>query len=180
MRKTIRFQGFVRSVALNAAHFPFQVMSLSPTTTNRSQTNLHPLTIRHDSFFKAVWDWFILALVIFTAIEIPYTAAFILKPYSKTELKWSFQEDEILRAVNIWVDLMFVLDIMINFRTTYVETKTEEIVTSPRQIALHYLKTWFVVDCVAAVPFEFMVNRKQGEGVSSNIYSFYKNLSIRT
>ena len=39
---------------------------------------LHRFTILHYSPFKAVWDWFILLLVIYTAILTPYTAAFLL------------------------------------------------------------------------------------------------------
>lgn len=143
----------------------FQVMSLNPTTHSRNQTTLHPLTIRHDSLFKAVWDWIVLLLVFYTAIEIPYTAAFVLRPINDDVVHWTMKESATLQAVNIWVDLMFVLDILINFRTTYVDPKTEEIVSSPRQIALHYLQSWFVVDLVAAVPFEFMVNRDQGVSV---------------
>ena len=35
-------------------------------------------TILHYSPFKAVWDWLILLLVIYTAILTPYSAAFLL------------------------------------------------------------------------------------------------------
>lgn len=38
----------------------------------------HKYTILHYSPFKAIWDWIILLLVIYTAIFTPYTAAFLL------------------------------------------------------------------------------------------------------
>jgi hypothetical protein len=38
----------------------------------------HRCTILHYSPFKAVWDWLILILVIYTAIFTPYVAAFLL------------------------------------------------------------------------------------------------------
>ena len=44
---------------------------LNPPKVNR-------WTILHYSPFKAVWDWIILLLVIYTAIVTPYVAAFLL------------------------------------------------------------------------------------------------------
>ncbi|XP_068701371.1 potassium voltage-gated channel subfamily H member 6-like isoform X1 [Montipora foliosa] len=131
------------------------VMSLSSTSNTRAET-VYPCTIRHDSLFKAVWDWLILALVIFTAIEIPYSVAFLI-PLQPAEENPKFLKVNALLVFNLLVDLMFIMDILINFRTTFVNITTDEVISNPRQIALHYLKTWFVVDFVAAIPFEFMV-----------------------
>lgn len=39
---------------------------------------IHKWTILHYSPFKAVWDWLILILVVYTAIFTPYVAAFLL------------------------------------------------------------------------------------------------------
>lgn len=39
---------------------------------------IHKWTILHYSPFKAVWDWIILLLVMYTAIFTPYVAAFLL------------------------------------------------------------------------------------------------------
>ena len=52
---------------------------------------------------------------------------------------------------------MFIVDILINFRTTFINPSTDEVVSAPRQVALHYLKSWFVVDFVAAIPLDYMV-----------------------
>jgi len=42
-------------------------------------------------------------------------------------------------------------DIALTFRTTFVN-KNGWIVADPRQIAVNYLRTWFAVDLVAALP----------------------------
>lgn len=144
------------------------VMSLSPSSNSRPQAQLHACTIRHDSLFKAVWDWIILALVIFTAIEIPFSVAFLMplqkdreeELEEKTKGDWSFLKVTPLLVFNLCVDLMFIIDIFINFRTTFIKLNTDEVISNPKQIALHYLKTWFVVDFVAAIPFEFMITTK--------------------
>lgn len=123
-------------------------MSLSPATSYKAtEPTFHPWTIRHDSFVKAVWDWIVLLLVIYTAIEIPYNVAFLLP------LQYNiFFEGNPFAIINLIVDIMFIIDIIINFRTTYVSAA--HVVCDPGSIACHYLKTWFVVDFLAAMPFE--------------------------
>lgn len=137
-------------------------MSLSSSSNSRPNAPLHACTIRHDSLFKAVWDWIVLVLVIFTAIEIPYSVAFLM-PLQKEKEKvedyvgWNFIRVTPLLIFNLWVDSMFIVDIIINFRTTFVKVNSDEVISNPKQIALHYSKSWFVVDFVAAIPFEFMI-----------------------
>ncbi|KAG8298897.1 Potassium voltage-gated channel sub H member 4 [Homalodisca vitripennis] len=46
-------------------------------------------------------------------------------------------------------------DILLNFRTTFVNRKGE-VVSISSSIALHYLKGWFVVDLLAALPFDLL------------------------
>ena len=152
-------------------HFVYlQVMSLSSSSNPRPDAFLHPCTVRHDSLFKAVWDWLILVLVIFTAIEIPFSVAFLMPIQQEAK----FMEVDPLLVFNLWVDLMFIVDIVINFRTTFVKSSTDEVISCPKQIVFHYLKSWFVVDFVAAIPFEFMV-LSEVEKVDS-VSSFTKNI----
>ena len=51
---------------------------------------------------------------------------------------------------------MFIIDILINFRTTYVN-KNDEVVSHPGKIAVHYFKGWFIIDVVAAIPFDILL-----------------------
>lgn len=51
--------------------------------------------------------------------------------------------------------LLLYTDILLNFRTTYVSRKGE-VVSSSRGIALNYLRGWFVVDLLAALPFDHL------------------------
>lgn len=44
-------------------------------------------TVLHYSPFKAIWDWIILFLVIYTAIFTPYSAAFMLNENLTTIIK---------------------------------------------------------------------------------------------
>ena len=57
---------------------------------------------------------------------------------------------------NFSVDIMFIIDILINFRTTYI-SENDEVVSAPSKIAVHYFRGWFIIDLVAAIPFDLLL-----------------------
>ncbi|CDQ57751.1 unnamed protein product [Oncorhynchus mykiss] len=113
-------------------------------------------TILHYSPFKAMWDWLILLLVIYTAILTPYSAAFLLNDREEQMRRECGYSCNPLNVVDFMVDIMFIVDIVINFRTTYVNLN-EEVVSQPGKIAIHYFKGWFLIDMVAAIPFDLLI-----------------------
>uniref|UniRef100_A0A4X1T2G7 Voltage-gated inwardly rectifying potassium channel KCNH2 n=1 Tax=Sus scrofa TaxID=9823 RepID=A0A4X1T2G7_PIG len=119
---------------------------------------IHRGTLLHYSPFKAVWDWLILLLVIYTAVFTPYSAAFLLSDQDESRRGDCGYTCSPLTVVDLIVDIMFVVDIVINFRTTYVNTN-DEVVSHPRRIAVHYFKGWFLIDMVAAIPFDLLIFR---------------------
>lgn len=50
---------------------------------------------------------------------------------------------------------ILLADILLNFRTTYVSSKGE-VVSDWKLIALNYLRGWFIVDFLAAIPFDHL------------------------
>ncbi|XP_074071940.1 voltage-gated inwardly rectifying potassium channel KCNH7 [Macrotis lagotis] len=117
---------------------------------------INKFTILHYSPFKAVWDWLILLLVIYTAIFTPYSAAFLLNDREEQKRRECGYSCSPLNVVDLIVDIMFIIDILINFRTTYVN-QNEEVVSDPAKIAIHYFKGWFLIDMVAAIPFDLLI-----------------------
>uniref|UniRef100_A0A8C8SFX4 Potassium voltage-gated channel subfamily H member 2 n=1 Tax=Pelusios castaneus TaxID=367368 RepID=A0A8C8SFX4_9SAUR len=117
---------------------------------------IHKWTILHYSPFKAVWDWLILLLVIYTAVFTPYSAAFLLTEKEEVQRRSCGYTCTPLTVVDLLVDIMFIIDILINFRTTYVNSN-EEVVSHPARIATHYFKGWFLIDMVAAIPFDLLI-----------------------
>lgn len=71
---------------------------------------------------------------------------------------WSF-------LVSLSVDVTFIIDIIINFRTTFVNSN-DEVVSHPGKIAVHYLKGWFIIDLVAAIPFDLLLVGSDTDEVS--------------
>nr|XP_034180285.1 potassium voltage-gated channel subfamily H member 2 isoform X3 [Osmia lignaria] len=113
-------------------------------------------TILHYSPFKAVWDWVILLLVMYTAIFTPYVAAFVLSDPDYNSRKNKKYSDDPIVIIDFIVDVTFIVDIIINFRTTFVNSN-DEVVSHPAKIAVHYLKGWFIIDLVAAIPFDLFL-----------------------
>ena len=123
-------------------------------------TRMDKFTILHYSPFKAVWDWLILLLVIYTAIVTPYSAAFLLSDTEEQKIQSCGYSCSPLNVVDLIVDIMFIVDIVINFRTTYVNVN-DEVVSHPSKIAVHYFKGWFLIDLVAAIPFDLLIYRSE-------------------
>ncbi|XP_063075188.1 potassium voltage-gated channel subfamily H member 2a isoform X2 [Engraulis encrasicolus] len=123
---------------------------------------VHKWTILHYSPFKAVWDWVILLLVIYTAIFTPYSASFLLSDAEEAAMQRCGYSCSPLNVVDLIVDILFILDIVINFRTTYVNSN-DEVVSHPVRIAVHYFKGWFLIDLVAAIPFDLLIYRSGEE-----------------
>jgi hypothetical protein len=62
--------------------------------------------------------------------------------------------DSLLRF-EAMVDIMFGLDILVAFKTTYIDASTGLEVIEPRKIALNYVITGrFFIDLAASIPFE--------------------------
>ncbi|KAK3926148.1 Potassium voltage-gated channel subfamily H member 6 [Frankliniella fusca] len=117
---------------------------------------MHHWTVLHYSPFKAAWDWLILILVLYTAIFTPYVAAFLLNEPDFSSRKSRKYGDDPIVIIDLIVDVTFIVDILINFRTTYVNG-ADEVVSHPGKIAVHYFKGWFVIDLVAAIPFDLLL-----------------------
>ncbi|XP_046467247.1 voltage-gated delayed rectifier potassium channel KCNH8 isoform X2 [Neodiprion pinetum] len=98
--------------------------------------------LSHYGGFKSCWDWLILIATFYVAIVVPYNASFV-------------NTDRPTMVSDVVVEALFIIDIILNFRTTYVSRKGE-VVSSSKSIALNYLKSWFLVDLVAALPFDLL------------------------
>ncbi|XP_015241424.1 PREDICTED: potassium voltage-gated channel subfamily H member 4-like [Cyprinodon variegatus] len=106
----------------------------------------------HYSIFKAMWDWLILLATFYVAVTVPFNVCFVSHSEGGDHLSlvtrsttWS----------DIVVEMLFIADIILNFRTTYV-SQSGQVVYDARSIYLHYFTTWFFVDLIAALPFDLL------------------------
>ncbi|XP_026058473.1 potassium voltage-gated channel subfamily H member 4-like [Carassius auratus] len=104
----------------------------------------------HYSVCKALWDWLILLATFYVAVTVPYNVCFSIPddPDCDSTSRTTLVSD-------IAVEMLFILDIILNFRTTYVGP-AGQVVYDARSICLHYCTTWFVLDLIAALPFDLL------------------------
>ena len=57
--------------------------------------------------------------------------------------------------LDVWLKCCNAVDIVLNFRTTYV-SKSGQVIYESRLIAVNYIKGWFLLDLLAAVPFDLL------------------------
>lgn len=79
-----------------------------------------------------------------------------------------------LVIIDLIVDVMFIVDIFINFRTTFIDDQKGEVVSDPAKIAKNYLKGWFVIDVMAAIPFDLLMFGLASDEVSFLIFKYTK------
>ncbi|XP_029383225.1 potassium voltage-gated channel subfamily H member 4 [Echeneis naucrates] len=102
----------------------------------------------HYSVSKALWDWLILLATFYVAVTVPYNVSFTPYDDTVTAARSTIVSD-------IAVEMLFIIDIILNFRTTFV-SQSGQVVYEPRAICIHYATTWFFVDLVAALPFDLL------------------------
>ncbi|XP_067894375.1 potassium voltage-gated channel subfamily H member 5 [Heterodontus francisci] len=122
-----------------------------------------PHIILHYCAFKTTWDWIILILTFYTAIMVPYNVSFRTK---QNNIAWL-----VLDSV---VDVIFLVDIVLNFHTTFVGPGGE-VISDPKLIRMNYLKTWFVIDLLSCLPYDII---NAFENVDEGISSLFSSLKV--
>ncbi|XP_068041878.1 potassium voltage-gated channel subfamily H member 1 isoform X1 [Anomalospiza imberbis] len=122
-----------------------------------------PHIILHYCVFKTTWDWIILILTFYTAILVPYNVSFKTK---QNNVAWL--------VVDSIVDVIFLVDIVLNFHTTFVGP-AGEVISDPKLIRMNYLKTWFVIDLLSCLPYDVI---NAFENVDEGISSLFSSLKV--
>jgi CRP-like cAMP-binding protein len=102
------------------------------------------------SKFKKGWDKFITFLLFISIVIIPLEVAY-------------FPDSQALSNLMLVFDLIFCLDIIINFRVAYFDAE-KVIIAIPKLIALKYFKTWLAFDLVTSFPYDAVVNSFSSSG----------------
>ncbi|XP_025047153.1 LOW QUALITY PROTEIN: potassium voltage-gated channel subfamily H member 3 [Alligator sinensis] len=109
-----------------------------------------PFILLHYGSFKAGWDGVILLATFYVAVTVPYSVC--VGPGAAPAAPPARAPPSVC---DLCVEILFILDIVLNFRTTFV-SKSGQVVFDPRSIFLHYLTSWFLLDLVAALPFDLL------------------------
>mmetsp|Transcript_6392 Transcript_6392/g.17875 ORF Transcript_6392/g.17875 Transcript_6392/m.17875 type:complete len:971 (-) Transcript_6392:1209-4121(-) len=89
------------------------------------------------------WDALIILLIAITLVLQPYEVAFALPPG--------------FGILNHIMDVVFLADFLLQFNIAYYDSLMAKLVTNKWRIAINYLKTYFLVDMVASLPYQLMM-----------------------
>jgi CRP-like cAMP-binding protein len=125
--------------------------------TNWTALNAQDMTTKSryillpNSHSRVWWDMYMGLLLAYIAGYVPFRVSFL------TDLNdfWS--------AVEVWVDVSFGIDIILNFITAYhVGNADSDIEFDQKKIAKRYLKGFFLIDFIATFPFALLLPSDDG------------------
>eukprot|EP00439_Symbiodinium_sp_Y106_P035430 s3340_g4.t1 len=93
---------------------------------------------------KAVWDVGISIMIVYSVLVEPFRICFGVEISSA------------MLAIDIFVDCLFVIDIVLTFFTAYLDER-EVLVTNRLRIAQRYLRGFFVIDVASVFPAELFL-----------------------
>ena len=112
---------------------------------------ISPLSVGH-----SVWDLFMSFILAVSVISLPLGMAF------------EDNSENNFFVLNVTIDCLFIIDIFVTFITGYVNSN-DILVMDSKQIAIHYMKTWFIVDIIASFPLDpILVSIEANENADSN------------
>lgn len=96
--------------------------------------------IKQDNIYKRYFDAILMVFTLFAALEVPL------------HLSLRYDTPHWISIINLFYPVIFTIDIIVCFFTTITIDGQE--ITSKKTIAVKYLRSWFIVDIIAAFPFD--------------------------
>uniref|UniRef100_A0A3B3YYX3 Uncharacterized protein n=1 Tax=Poecilia mexicana TaxID=48701 RepID=A0A3B3YYX3_9TELE len=120
------------------------------------------------SDFRFYWDIVMLLLMMGNLVILPWGITFF---EDQNTLPWII--------FNFLSDTLFLMDLVFNFRTG-IPGEDSHIILDPKEIRMHYLRTWFLVDFVSSIPVDyiFLIVDLESRHESSDVYRTARALRI--
>ena len=123
---------------------------LTEACSHDTRTHTHPtIPFDPDSTPKQTWDAIIMLFLLYTTFSVPYQLAFGGGP-DISEAVTAFG------VFDVCLDCLFCIDVVLNFMTAFTDRGVY--VTGWRAIAVHYAKTWFIIDVGGSIPIDKIVS----------------------
>ena len=132
-----------------------QVPETVPFLKSIREANFADFYINPTNFVYKLWEFWIIICVFWNAVMLPMQLAFPEK----------FLYDPTIKSFDALTDTCFILDLIINFFTAYIDD-WGSLITDRKRIAQMYLSKWFWVDLPACLPFEHFVPASEAIAVS--------------
>jgi CRP-like cAMP-binding protein len=116
--------------------------------------------------FKLRWDLLVIFLSVYNSFVIPL----------QFSIPDTFKSLDFFEVLDVCIDWLFFLDILIMFRTSYIDLKSEEIISDTKKICINYFQGRLLIDILASMPFETIARwfSTDLDPVTSNALSLLK------
>ena len=115
------------------------------------------------------WDLFVMLLAIYNSFSIPIFMAF--QPASESNPG--------MIAIDFIIDMLFMFDIVLNLRTTFIHPKTGIEISDPKEIAKRYMAGGrFWLDLISSFPFDFITALAGTDEAALSVFGLLKLLRI--
>ena len=91
---------------------------------------------------------------------------FICVPYFLSKNYFFENESKSWKIIFMIIDIIYILDLILNFFRAY-QNYEERLIRKTKKIFFHYIKTWFILDFIQAIPF-FSIIKYIEKDISSN------------
>ena len=155
VRTYVKMMGLFSSTSRDAKNFGTKLDGSKSFATHEVAVPevKRTLYINPDGQFRSTWDIIQVFVLFYLAWITPYRVGFDAPAYGP---EFWFET---------LVDLYFIVDVVLNFMTGFwkdMETTTV-LVSDAKEIALKYLKTWFIVDVIACAPVDLATRAVEGQ-----------------
>jgi len=114
-----------------------------------------------------MWDIFVSCVLYSASLYVTFRTFFRLVP-TKHYFMYRFS-----------VDIIYIIDIVVEFHTGYGEDFTNNFIFSRDKIASRYLRSWFFLDLIASLPFEFIAYTVSNSTGLQRTFSIISLLKLR-
>ncbi|CAD8153584.1 unnamed protein product [Paramecium octaurelia] len=101
-----------------------------------------------DDPIKLLWDILIIIALLYVCFLVPYEISFKNDDTAESAVQLGF---------NITIDILYGIDIVINFFSAYVDDQ-DELIVDRKIIIKHYLTGWFLLDMICVLPMDYVVD----------------------
>lgn len=117
---------------------------------------------------KLIWDAIIIIIVLYSAIVVPIEVGF---PDIELGPKW--------KALSAFAAVVFFMDVIQNFFVGYYENDDEAMITDRKAIAMRYVNSWFLLDMMAVMPTDYIIDMIPTQSQSKTVASLRLTRVIR-
>ncbi|KAI4810706.1 hypothetical protein KUCAC02_013642, partial [Chaenocephalus aceratus] len=132
---------------------------------NRQRDDRSHLQFSYALFLRFYWDLLMLMLMMGNLIILPVGITFFREENTPSWI-----------IFNVVSDTLFMVDLVLNFRTGIIKEDNTEILLDPRAIRQKYLKNWFLVDFVSSIPVDYIF--LMVDSLDSEVYRTARALRI--